>query len=626
MFGRVRLAPAFGVACVALGLLGCTGEIQSDDPSSPDDATGGSTVNPPRGGSGPGPVGGSGSGGTPTLPNAGSSAGGSANTTGGRAASGGVAGAPDPEQTLIPARIRRLANAEYDTSVQVLFEDAALSPASDYDFPPDARQAGFTLNDAQRVDPIVAKQFAAAAAALAETAKARAATLAPCSDPNPGESCARSFIEKFGAKVYRRPLSADEIDGPAPNDGLLDLYRAGAEGATYADGIELVVRGLLQSAGFLYLTELGAGTGPSSAGTRVELTPHELSAALSYLATGGPANEQLISAAVAGGLATPKQRGDELVKLIGSGQNARRRMIRLMQEWLGIDRMSATSKDSNVYAAFDAVKAPLLRESEEFIGEVLYAASGNVSELLGAEYTYSSGPLEAPLQALYLVNGQQGRIPFNRRGLLNQGAFLSVFAHAHESGPVLRGVVVARRVACIPIQSPTELNIVVVPPVPDPAKTTRERFAIHSQDAKCRGCHDKIDPFGFAFELYDGMGQYRTQEIPVGQTTGPTVDSHVVLAAGTPIDGEYADSNALALALSESPAVRECFARHLFRGSIGRSDPAVTAAENEFVRYWQTAWDALDPAQRADANAQGNFERILRALVENPLFTQRIVN
>jgi hypothetical protein len=625
MLGRVRLAPAFGAACVALGLLGCTGEIQSDDPS-PDGAVGGSGANPPSGGSGPGPAGGRASGGSPPIPNAGSSAGGSASSTGGASGAGaGAGGAPDPKQTLIPARIRRLANAEYDTSVQVLFEDAALSPAADYDFPPDARQAGFTLNDAQRVDPIVAKQYATAAAALAETAKARAATLAPCSDPNPGESCARAFIEKFGAKVYRRPLSADEIDGPAQNDGLLDLYRAGAEGATYADGIELVVRGLLQSAGFLYLTELGAGTGPASAGTRVDLTPHELSAALSYLATGGPANEQLISAALAGGLASPKQRGDELVKLIDSGQNARRRMVRLMQEWLGIDRLSATAKDSNVYAAFDAAKLPLQRESEEFIGEILYAASGNVSELLGADYTYSSGPLEAPLQALYRVNGQQGRIPLSRRGLLNQGAFLSVYAHAHESGPVLRGVAVARRVACLPIPSPTELNIVVVPPVPDPAKTTRERFAIHSQDDQCRSCHDVIDPFGFSFELYDGMGQHRTQEIQPGQSSGPAVDSHVVLSAG-PVAGEYADSNALALALSESPAVRECFARHLFRGSIGRSDPLVAAAEDEFVRYWQAAWDGLAPAERADANAQGNFERILRALVENPLFTQRIAN
>jgi hypothetical protein len=388
----------------------------------------------------------------------------------------------------------------------------------------------------------------------------------------------------------------------------------------------LVVRGLLQSAGFLYLTELGAGTGPASAGARVDLTPHELAAALSYLATGGPANEQLISVALAGELTNSKQRGDELVKLIDSGQNARRRMVRLMQEWLGIDRLSATAKDSNVYAAFEAAKAPLQRESQEFIGEVLYAASGNVSELLGADYTYSSGQLEAPLQALYRVNGQQGRIPLERRGLLNQGAFLSVYAHAHESGPVLRGVAVARRVACLPIPSPTELNIVVVPPVPDPTKTTRERFAIHSQDKACRSCHDVIDPFGFSFELYDGMGQHRTQEIPPGQSSGPAVDSHVVLPSGWPIAGEYADSNALAEALSESPAVRECFARHLFRGSIGRSDPLVAAAENEFVRYWQAAWDGLDAAQRADANAQGNFERILRALVENPLFTQRIVN
>jgi hypothetical protein len=175
------------------------------------------------------------------------------------------------------------------------------------------------------------------------------------------------------------------------------------------------------------------------------------------------------------------------------------------------------------------------------------------------------------------------------------------------------------------LQSPTELNIVVVPPVPDPNKSTRERFAIHSTDPECQGCHLRIDPIGFSFEQYDGMGQFRTQEIAPGQTSGPAVDSRVTLAANTPIDGEYASSDELALALAASPAVRECFARHIFRGSVGRSDPAASAAEAEFVRYWQELWDSEDASVRSDPNQQGNFERVLSTVVQSPLFTQRIV-
>ncbi len=108
-------------------------------------------------------------------------------------------------------------------------------------------------------------------------------------------------------------------------------------------------------------------------------------------------------------------------------------------------------------------------------------STGTIGELLNADYTYSSGTLEAPLAQLYGVNAAQGRISLERRrGILNQGAFLSVFAHAHESSPVLRGVTIGRRLACLPIQSPSELNILVAPPLPDLSKSTRERFAAHS--------------------------------------------------------------------------------------------------------------------------------------------------
>ena len=43
--------------------------------------------------------------------------------------------------------------------------------------------------------------------------------------------------------------------------GLMTLYRVGATGGTYNDGIDLVTRGMLQSAGFLYVTQLGVRRG-----------------------------------------------------------------------------------------------------------------------------------------------------------------------------------------------------------------------------------------------------------------------------------------------------------------------------------------------------------------------------
>lgn len=194
-----------------------------------------------------------------------------------------------------------------------------------------------------------------------------------------------------------------------------------------------------------------------------------------------------------------------------------------------------------------------------------------------------------------------------RRGIINQGAFLSVHAHAHESTPVLRGLAIARRIACLSIPSPSSLNINVVPPVPDPNQTTRERFAVHSTDPECANCHSTIDAFGNAFEQFDGMGQYRETE------NSRPVDSTTVISVGVDFDGSYQDSNELAEALAQSPDVRSCFARQLFRAAVARSDNSITKAENAFV----AEVEALPLEQ------QGNVIDALVTLVSGPLFTHR---
>lgn len=197
-----------------------------------------------------------------------------------------------------------------------------------------------------------------------------------------------------------------------------------------------------------------------------------------------------------------------------------------------------------------------------------------------------------------------------RRGILNQGAFLSVYAHATETAPVLRGVAVLRRVACIDIPSPTSLNLNVVPPVPDPAKTTRERFTIHSQDAACKSCHGSIDALGFTFEGLDGMGRERKLE------NARPIDSKTSLTAGYSFDGDYADSAALAMRLADSEEVRACFARQLFRFAAARSDTAAKRAEASFM----TSVAALP------AETQGKFSDLIVAFIASDAFVQRGVS
>jgi Protein of unknown function (DUF1592)/Protein of unknown function (DUF1588) len=389
------------------------------------------------------------------------------------------------------------------------------------------------------------------------------------------------------------------------------VFRAGALEGGYDDGVELVIRGLLQSAGFLYLTELG-GAATDDSGT-VALTGHEIASSLSYLMTGGPPDRALLEAAATGELSSPEARRSQLQRLRREHPESRDQLVRTLREWLQLDPIENTAKDAAIYPQYELQRKFFITESHAFIAAVLDQnpkQSSDLQTLLAADWTVGNMTLGQFYDAKELPGGRLQLAA--RRGILNQGAFLSVQGHARESAPVLRGALIARRLACIPVPAPGTRGISVLPPAPDPKLTTRERFDLHSTNPSCAECHSKIDDFGNAFEQYDGMGAHRVME------NASNVDSATEVTVGADFDGKYADSNALAVALAVSPAVRECFARYMFRAATGRSidsdgAPGTRASEDAFIAEWR----ALPEAEG------GNVMDTLASYVSSELFTHR---
>ena len=516
---------------------------------------------------------------------------------------GGTGGSMASDNPLLPARVRRLTNAEYAASVFALLNvnaDAAVAT-----FPRDATQKlGFTVNDAQIVSSVLAGQLDSIAQQIVTSARqvGEINFLAPCDDPvNGGETCARTFIQSFAAKAYRRPVTADDVDP------LLDLYRAvAAEGGTYADGLDFVTRAILQAPSFVYLTELGDSTAESPPG-KTRLTPNETASLLSFLMTANPPDQELLDDIAS--MATADGREQHLRRL-WTTDGGRARLVRVVREWLGIDVIAELDKDSNVYPQFSTHHDAMTAESISFIDEVMQDGSSTLQELLGADWTYINaiyGATSEQIGAYYTDyyglpsigptfrrNQLDGAAGGTRVGILNQGAFLSLLATATGSHPVRRGVAVMRRLACLDLPDPAELDINVVPPVPDPnmPKTTRDLYAVHATDPLCKTCHGRIDNFGFAFELYDGMGAFRANrqeavKTPTGTVMLPVDTATSVTGTGTDLDGDYADSNILARVLASSPTVRACMARQLFRASTGHSDGSGRGAEDNFVSVWR---------------------------------------
>jgi hypothetical protein len=429
--------------------------------------------------------------------------------------------------------------------------------------------------------------------------------LAPCANATSGgEACAKTFLAAFLPRAYRRPVVQRELDA------LLAVYRAGIDGLAYADGIEAVIHAVLVAPGFLYTTEIGAASGPP-ASAPMTMTPYEVASAMAYLITGAPPDDTLLAAAANGEIMKSDVR-DTLARTLLKSTAASAQITRIVEEWLGIDRIAETGKDSNAYPDFAGLKDAMKREADAFVKEVMWNTTHDVGDLLKADWTIADANLAL---TMYGITAPSGRVSLTnvptRRGVLNQGAFLSVYAHATESGPVLRGVAMLRRIACIDVASPTSLNIQVTPPLPDPTKTTRERFAVHATDPVCASCHSKIDAFGFAFENFDGMGKLRTTE-----GTGANVkniNSKTTLAVGMDFDGSYDDSSALVVKLATSSNVRACFARHLFRASAASSDRATQPTEEAFI----TAWNTLSPEK------QRNIVDVLATWLSSDAFVQR---
>ncbi len=480
---------------------------------------------------------------------------------------------PGPTATTIvyaPAGVRRLGQAELGVAAETLLGLPAPELAEAVGN--DIRQAGFTRNADQRVSSVQADALWQAAQTVAHrVVTQRLTALAPCTPSTGSEACAQRFIASFGAKAFRRAITTAE------QDALLTVYRAGLDGATYGGGIELVITAVLQSASFLYVTELG--NGPSDQPTK--LTGEELATSLALLFTGAPADDALLASGRAGALDSAEGRATAARALLATPA-AKRQVERLVLEWQGSDGLETAPKDTGLFPDWSAVRADSLAESRAIVDAVLFEGDGTLKTLLSTPET----TLTPKLAAFYDLT-TSGRVtqPASRRGLLLAGGFSAANSHFNATAPVKRGAVIRKKLLCQELPLPTLTGISIVVPPADPTRTTRERFAAHSASPACASCHRMLDPIGFAFESFDPVGRYRTME------NGKPIDPSGELINAGDAEGTFADAVGLVALLAPSKTVSSCFQRQLYRFASGR---AGVAEEQTFVDFLQGRPSATD--------------------------------
>ena len=96
-------------------------------------------------------------------------------------------------------------------------------------------------------------------------------------------------------------------------------------------------------------------------------------------------------------------------------------------------------------------------------------------------------------------------------GVITNAAVMTMTSGPNRTQPITRGA----WIATVIFNHPPEPPPADVPPLDEkPAAgqehlTLRERLSMHRQRSDCKGCHEQIDPLGFALENYDPVGQWR---------------------------------------------------------------------------------------------------------------------
>jgi hypothetical protein len=454
---------------------------------------------------------------------------------------------------------RRLSRTEYNNTVRDLLGDTT-KPADKFAPDLEAGHSGFKVGGT--VAHADAGQLLAAAEAMGTAAMGRLAQLLPCKSVPTGaaeqDACAKDFIAQFGKRAFRRPLTADE------SGKLNEYYTSTRAGTDFPNSMRLLISAFLLSPQFVYRWEVTPKAVVKDGGL-VRHNSFEMASRLSYLLWATMPDDKAFELADKNQINSPEQIESEARRLL-QDPKAKQAIADFFVQWLGVTDLDQSPKDDMVYPNYKDLLASMIAETAAFAANAVLEGEGKMSTVFSSNKSF----VDAKLAKLYGVSGVTGDalapvdLPAGERGgILTQAAWLFGHASANESSPPKRGKQLADKVVCFPIASPPD--DVPDPKPPAPNLSVRDRFEEHGKQACAAACHQIIDPLGFAFEHYNGIGGYQAMD------GGKPVNA----SGKIQLDGKersFKDAVEFGKILGESNQVAGCMARQFLRYGLRRSE------------------------------------------------------
>lgn len=421
---------------------------------------------------------------------------------------------------------------------------------------------------------------------------------------------AERLLGQFLARAFRRSVSTAEV-----GEYVAVVTARMNKGAAFQDAMLAAYRQILTAPEFLLRLE-GQGAGREQ---------FALASRLSFALWNTTPDDALLKDAATGKLTDPKVLTAHLDRLLADPKSDRF-IADFLGQWLKLNEIDTNTPDKQLYPEYRPwLSRAMLAEARAFFRELL-TKDLSVTHFVKSDFSY----LNEPLAELYGISDVRGwdvqrvalRPEHHRGGFLTMAAVLKATANGTTTSPVKRGVFVMEQLLGIH-PTPPPADIGSIEPSTDGATTIREQLAKHSSVANCASCHVKMDPYGFALESFDVVGEHREKyrgrsagfppqfkKLVAGHQIDYHFGAKVDPSGKTPDGKAFADVGELRAILAADPAaLARPFVAHLV--AYGTGTEVGFADRGEVDRI----------VDRAKASGYG-VRTLLRETALSPLFTK----
>ncbi|MFK7999768.1 MAG: DUF1592 domain-containing protein [Polyangiales bacterium] len=407
------------------------------------------------------------------------------------------------------------------------------------------------------------------------------------------EACLFGFIDDFGLRLTRRPLSAED------HARFVEAYEIGS-GENASTGVATLLMSMLLDPRFLYHFEVD---GEEREPGVITLTSYEVAARLARVLWKSIPDDSLLAAAEEGFEGPEGEaRLREQIERMWSTPEAREGFRGFISEWIAL-RHEGPATDALL----------------EFATNMVYERDGTLAELFLDRTAFIE---DAELAEVYgLPADTRGEVQLgeeHRAGLLTRAGWLETSAiEDTNAGHIIHRGKALSDLLCVPIPLPDD----DVFPDDDPAdpteglRTIRQRFTDVTSEQPCSSCHVRLDALGAPFGHFDFDGAYIDDErITVDEEEHIlSIDSSssVNVGEGTLVDVESAID--ISVAAAQSEGVAACLGAELTENMMGRE---VAPSDACLI---QAAQDLLSPSRSV------SVREALFAIVTSPSFSVRSI-